>query len=264
MTFELWSIWHILYMLSPAIIFAGIYWFVRKTSDKMKYIVGVVLGALSILILIVRNIDIFARDGWDLEVIPLQVCHIGSVISGLALITKRKWMISTAFCFHIMPAFLAMVFADSLANYDTLWKIRPQTYVWGHILIIVCALYGMFVLLPKLEKRDLGYSIAFVGGASVVAVICNSVFRATLGWEPNYFYIYDYTGTPLKFLYNALPTSTYGWFSINWFYTFTLMAVFVALFIGLFILAKWLVKCISERSMEKNEELIEENETLTV
>ena len=96
-------------MLSPAIIFAGIYWFVRKASDKTKYIVGVVLGALSILILIVRNIDIFARDGWDLEVIPLQVCHIGSVISGLALITKRKWMISTAFCFHIMPAFLANI-----------------------------------------------------------------------------------------------------------------------------------------------------------
>ena len=253
MTFELWSIQHILYMLSPALIFASIYYGVRKASDKTKYIVGAVLGALSVLILIVRNVDIFARVGWDLEVIPLQVCHIGSVIAGLALITKRKWMIATAFCFNIMPAFLAMVFADSLTNYDTLWKIRPQTYVWGHILIIVCALYGMFVFLPKLEKKDLIHSITFVGSASIVAIICNSAFRATLGWEPNYFYLYDYSGTPLKFLYNALPTSTYGWFSINWFYTLTLFAVFVALFIGLFILARVLVKYITERSEKVTE-----------
>ena len=255
MTFELWSIWHILYLMSPAVLFCGIYLLVRKTSDKTKYIVGVLLGALSVLILIVRNVDIFVRSGWDLEVIPLQVCHIGSLIAGLALITKRKWMIATAFCFNIMPAFLAMVFADSLANYDTIWKIRPQTYVWGHILIIVCALYGMFVLLPKLEKRDLAYSITFVGGASIVAIICNSAFRATLGWEPNYFYLYNYKGTPLKFLYNTLPTSTYGWFSINWFYTLTLFAVFVALFIGLFILARFIVKYITEHSVDKAEKI---------
>ena len=150
MVFKLWSIWHILYIVSPAIIFAGIYWWLRRATDKTKYIVGAVMGALSIFILILRNVDIFVRNGWDLEVIPLQVCHIGSIITGLALITKRKWMMATSFCFHIMPALLAMVFADALANYDTLLAIRPQTYVWGHILIIVCALYGMFVFLPRL------------------------------------------------------------------------------------------------------------------
>lgn len=241
MKFELWSVWHFLYILSPFILFGVIYFLVNKRSEKAKNYVGMVLGVISVLILIVRNVDIYLRSGWDLEVIPLQVCHIGSLVAGFALIFKKKWLIATSFCFHLIPAFLAMVFADSLANYDTLLKIRPQTYIWGHIFIIVCALYGVLVYLPRFTRRDLLYSTVFVGSMSVAAIVCNSAFRALLGWEPNYFYLYNYKGTPLKFLYEALPTSTYGWFSINWFYTFTLFAVFVAVFIILFMVARLIV-----------------------
>lgn len=242
MVFKLWSIWHILYMLSPFIIFAIIYFLVKNRSEKTKYIVGAVLGAISIFILVIRNVDIFVRNGWDLEVIPLQVCHIGSLVCGIALLTKNKCLIATAFCFNLIPAILAMVFADSLANYDTLLKIRPQTYVWGHIFIVVCALYGILTYLPKFAKKDLACSLIFIGSASIVAIICNSLFRVAFNWEPNYFYIYDYSGTPLKFLYNVVPQSTYGWFKINWFYTITLFTVFVLVFVGLFYLAKFIIK----------------------
>ena len=241
MNFELWSFWHILYMLSPFIIFAGIYYLLKNKSEKTKNILGYVLGGISIFILIIRNIDIFVRVGWDLEVIPLQVCHIGSVIAGLALIFKKKWLISTAVCFNMIPAFLAMIFADSLTNYDELLRIRPQTYIWGHIFIIVCALYGLLIFLPKLTKKDLIRSMIFVGIMSFLAIVCNSAFRVLFQWEPNYFYLFDYTGTPLKFLYNLLPTSTYGWFTINWFYTLTLITVFVGVFIGLFYLSRIVV-----------------------
>ena len=247
MVFKLWSVGHILYLLSPMIIFGLIYFFVAKKSEKVKNIVGLTLGIISVLILVVRNVDIFIRNGWDLEVIPLQVCHIGSAVAGLALITKRRWLMATAFCFNLIPAFLAMVFADSLANYDTLLKIRPQTYIWGHIFIIVCALYGLLVFRPKFTKKDLFTALIFVGSAAVCAIVCNSAFRAAFAWEPNYFYLYDYSGTPLKFLYEALPTSTYGWFCINWLYTLTLLIVFVGVFIGLFILANLLVEKISKK-----------------
>ena len=247
MQFTMWSFGHIIYMLSPFFIFAAIYILTRKSSQKTKDILGYVLGGISVSVLIVRNIDIFSRDGWDLEVIPLQVCHIGSVVAGLALLLKKKWLILTAFCFHLIPAFLAMLFADALTGYDTLLKIRPQTYVWGHIFIIVCAFYGVFIHKPNLEKKDLVQSLIFVGCMAVAAIVCNSLFRELLAWEPNYFYLYDYTGTPLKFLYNALPTSVYGWFSINWFYVIVLLTVFVGAFIGLYFLAKFLVKKLAEK-----------------
>lgn len=242
MKFELWSIWHFLYIISPFLLFFAVYTLAKKSSGKTANIVGYILGGISIAILIVRNVDIFIRNGWETEVIPLQVCHIGSIIAGLALIFKRKWLILTAFGFNMIPAFLAMIFADSLANYDTLLKIRPQTYIWGHIFIIVCALYALLVYHPNLEKTDLYKSISFVGGMAFVAIICNSLFRTLFAWEPNYFYLFNYKGTPLKFLYQVFPSSIYGWFEINWFYTVVLLLVFTGVFVGMYYLAKLLVK----------------------
>ena len=244
MKFEMWSVWHVLYILSPFIIFAALFLILRRCTDKTKTAVGYVLGAISLLILIVRNIDIFARSGWGVEVIPLQVCHIGNIVTGLALISKKKWLILTAFGFNMIPAFLAMIFADSLANYDTILTIRAQSYVWGHIFIIVCALFALLNYLPKLEKKDLYLSMGFVGSLAFVGIICNSLFRRLFDWTPNYFYLFDYKGTPLKFLYTALPTSRYGWFEINWLYTGTLLAVFIGVFIGMYHLAKLIVKSV--------------------
>ena len=246
MSFEMWSIWHILYMISPIILFVIVYFSIKNKTDKTKYIVGVMLGILSITILVVRNIDIYIRSGWDAEIIPLQVCHIGSLIAGLALISKKKWLIIAAFCFNMIPAFLAMLFADALVNYDTLLKIRPQTYIWGHIFIIICALYGVLVYLPKLTKKDLIHSIGFVLVMAVIAIVCNSAFRESFNWEPNYFYLYDYSGTPLKFLYKVVPTNNYGWFTINWFYVVTLLLFFLLVFVFLYYISFVCIKKITD------------------
>ena len=237
----MWSLVHILYILSPFVIFALLYWLTRNSSYKVKYIVGITIGALSIICLVVRNIDIFIRSGMNAEVIPLQVCHIGSIIVGFSLILRKKWLILVSFCFNMIPAILAMVFADSLANYDTILKIRPQTYIWGHILIVVGALYGVIIYKNNFDKKDLFKSIVFVGICLVTAILCNNFFRIWFGWEPNYFYLFNYDGTPLKFLYTVLPTSRYGGFEINWFYTLSLIAVFVVVYLLLYLLLKRIV-----------------------
>ena len=76
---------------------------------------------------------------------------------------------------------------------------------------------------------------------AVAAIVCNSLFREMLEWEPNYFYLFNYNGTPLKFLYNAFPPSVYGWFEINWFYVLVLLSVFIGVFVGLYFAAKYLI-----------------------
>ena len=238
MKFELWSIWHILYIISPLIFMAGIYYLIRNKSEKTKHIVGIVLGTLSLVMLAVRNLDIFIRNGWDCEVIPLQVCHLGNIIVGLGLITKKKFLILTGFCFNLIPAICAMVFADSLTNYSSVFKLRAQGYVWGHIVIVVGAIYSLLIYKPKFNKKDVAYSLTLVGTLSVVAIFCNSAFRHFFNWEPNYFYLFNYKGTPLKFLYTPFEPSKYGWFEINWFYVITLISFFVLVYFMLYFVAK--------------------------
>ena len=100
--------------------------------------------------------------------------------------------------------------------------------------------------MPKLAKKDLIHSLVFVGSMALIANICNSAFRVSLGWEANYFYLYNYEGTPLKFLYNIVPSSTYGWFTINWFYVISLLAFFVLVFISLFAVSNIIVNKLSK------------------
>ena len=239
MVFEMWSVGHFLYMLSPFVIFALLYIFaIRGKSERVRDTVSLILGILSLLILTVRNADIFLRSGWDLEIIPLQVCHVGNIVTGFALLLKKRWLLITSFCFNMMPAFLAMIFADSLANYDTLLAIRPQSYIWGHIVIVVIALWGIAAYRPIPTRGDVVLSLSLISGILVAAIVCNSALRLIDGWAPNYFYLYDYKGTPLRFLYDPFPTLNIGWFSINPVYVAVLVAVFIALYFALLYLVK--------------------------
>lgn len=69
MKFELWSIWHFIYMFSPFIIFIMIYFLSYNKSEKTKNIIGDIKQSISLFIIIIRNIDIFLRSDWNIEVI---------------------------------------------------------------------------------------------------------------------------------------------------------------------------------------------------
>ena len=81
----------------------------------------------------------------------------------------------------------------------------------------------------------------------VLSIFCNNAFRLWFDWTPNYFYLFNYKGTPLKFLYNVVNTSKYGWFEINWFYTLTLIAFFIAVYILLYFIAKLICKKLGKK-----------------
>ncbi len=242
MKFEMWSMWHYIYLAIPVVMLFLLWLITRKAGDKGRYAVGIILGLINVGIIVLRNVDIYLRTGLDLEVIPLQICHIGSLIVGFALIFRCKWLLLTGFCFNLIPAILAMVFADALANYDTILKIRPQTYIWGHIFIVVGAIYGIMAYKKEFTFKNALGSLFFIFLCLGGALVCNNLFRAWWGWEPNYFYLYNSEGTPLSFLYNVIPTSTYGWFSINWVYTGALVGVFLVVYLILFFIAKKLSK----------------------
>ena len=99
------------------------------------------------------------------------------------------------------------------------------------------------------------YGIEHFTYMAITAIICNSLFRELFTWEPNYFYLFNHKGTPLKFLYTALPSSKYGWFEINWLYTGTLLAVFTGVFIGSYHLSKWISNTLSKQKPTKMQDI---------
>ena len=237
MKFEMWSIWHYLFILMPIVLFLVLYFILRKRSDKTKYIIGVIIGVLSLIILIARNISIYLQKGFDPEIIPLQVCHFGNIMVFIALVFKSKIATSILWTLNLLAAFASHIFADSLASYSNVLTIRAQAYIWGHAIIVVGALYAVFLKIVRIDFKSFLYGLLTMFILLIPSIILNSYFNDVLGYNINYFYIYDSSGVPFEFLYIG-ERSTYGWFTINWIYTLSLISIFIVILYGIYNIQK--------------------------
>ncbi len=238
MKFELWSPVHYVMIALPVVLILFFWLVMRKRTQRAKEIMGVIIGSLSIVILIARNVYILISEGFSYEVIPLQVCQIGSLIVGLALITRKRALLLMAFCFHLVPAYGALIFANSLSSYPTLISMKSLTFILGHITIIVGAVYGIIVYRSEFKFKHFVVAFVLTLCFMIPAVILNSLFRHFWHGTPNYFYLYNADLSPFAPIFKLGTMRTYGWFSINWEYACTLIAIFVAIYVVMYFVAK--------------------------
>ena len=239
MKFEMWSVWHYLLMLAPVIIMTVIYLLLRKRSYKVRYIVGVVIGTISLGILLLRNIDIYVRTGFCPDIIPLQVCHFGNIMVFVALIFRSKTATSVVWCLNLIAAFGSLIFAEALEGYSTILAIRPQTYIWGHIFIVLGALYAVIMKIVRIDLKSFFCGIIVLLILLIPSIILNSYFNDVLGMACNYFYIYNPDGVPFGFLYIG-ERAQYGWFTINWIYTVLVVALALVVMFAIYNIQKLL------------------------
>lgn len=237
MKFEMWSFWHYLLMLSPALIMTVLYLILRKRSDRVRYIVGVIIGVISLGILLARNISIFINDGFCPGIIPLQVCHFGNIMVFIALVFRSKTATSIAWCLNMIAAFSSLIVADDLAGYSTIWQVRAQAYIWGHIFIVVGSLYAVIMKIVRIDIKSFFIGIGILFALLIPSIILNSYFTDVKGLECNYFYIYNSDGVPFDPLYIG-DRAQYGWFTINWIYTILVIVIAFAVMFGFYLIQK--------------------------
>lgn len=236
MQFELWSVWHFLYIFSPFVFLGILYLLLKNRSQTTKRVIGIMIGLISIGILIMRNVDITINNGFDPQAIPLQVCHFGNILVFIALIFKNKTAAALAFCFSMPFAFASLIEATVLANYSSVLVIRAQAYIWGHLLIIVGAVYPVLLNTIKFKLRNVFKGIFVLSIIFVIAMLMNLLLNG-LGWNINYFYAFDSGGVPFNFLENLIPkldlviVYTSELF-VSWDYMYTICMAGIGLFIN--------------------------------
>jgi uncharacterized membrane protein YwaF len=234
MNFEMWTWYHYLYIVSPFITIALLYFILKKASEKTKYFVGLGIGILSLLVLLTRNIDILVRNGFDPQTIPLQVCHFGNIVVFIALAFKSKIATAMAWCVNLIPAFASLIMADALIGYETIFVIRAQSYIWGHFFIVLGAMYPVVLGTIKFKLKDFLIALAITGGLFVISIVANTFFNDYLNYNINYFYVYNSSGVPFEKFYEITNPVTIG----SWF-TFNPMYVVSLIFLGLAVI--WLM-----------------------
>lgn len=231
MAFKMWSPFHFLYIISPFVLTIVLYYALKNKSEKTKKIVGIVIGSLSLLILVIRNVNIYLTGGFHPEIIPLQVCHFGNIAVFFSLVFNVKAATAMALCFNLLPAFSSLVVADALLGYQSIFQVRAQAYIWGHLFIIIGALYPLIVGMYKFNLKNVLHSMYTVTGLLAISIIANTFFNDFLSLRANYFYIYDSRGVPFDLFYNITKPVTIGaWFTFNPIYVVSLIIMGLALY----------------------------------
>jgi len=171
----MWSVWHYLYMLSPFLIILILHFCLKGKSEKTKYVVGVVIGSLSLLILIVRNIFYLIEDGFSPQLIPLQVCHFGNILVFVSLVFKSKISTSILWILNLFTAYASIVFADTLAGYENFFCVYAQTYFWGHLFIVIGTLYAVIFKIVRIDLKSylIGHALMIFG--ALVSLVVNNI-----------------------------------------------------------------------------------------
>ena len=226
MKFHLWSFLHYFMMISPFIIAYILYITTKNKSESYKQNIGIILSVVAVLLLVLRNIEIFVVGGYafNMELVPLQICHFANFVLLFAYIKRNDTLFGLAFLFNLPLAYLSLVFADGLENYSTIINFRGQAYIWGHMLIVIITLYAYLTGFVKVDLKRYISVAKLVTFLYILSVFVNNIFRLYLNAPSNYFYTeHPEKGTPLEFFFSLGKVSTIGSFEVNIMYMISLL-----------------------------------------
>lgn len=240
MTFQMWSFFHYFFIASPFIFAIILYFVFKNKSYEEKRKIGVILSIIAIIILVLRNIEIYVKNGYvpNEELIPLQICHFANFVLLFAFLKDHKVLFALAFCLNLPAAMMSIIFANGLENYSTLLNFRGMAYLWGHMLIVSMTLWAVASGFVKITKKTLGKTMLLMVMLYLVGLVINNIFNALFGFHANYFYtLKPENGTPLELFFNWGRMYVIGWFKVNPLYmilTSLLGGVIVFGFYGLY------------------------------
>ena len=241
MTFTMWSFWHFVFMLSPIVLTYVLHKLTKNLTQEQKREVGINLSIVAIGILLARNVEIFIRSGYqfDHELVPLQVCHFANFVLLYSFWKKSDVGFALAFCLNLLAAFVSIVFADGLANYESILNVRGFAYISGHALIVVITAWAFFNDFIYIKKKTLLNTVYVVEVMILISISINNAMYLIYGRFSNYFYTeHPEAGTPLEWMWNWGKEYIYGGFKINFVYVLSIMLLFPLVTYLMYLVAK--------------------------
>ena len=218
MKFHLWSFLHYFMMISPFIIAYILYIFTKNNDVQSKRRIGIILSIIAVILLILRNIEIFIIGGYafNFEIIPLQICHFANFVLLFAFYKRNDTAFGLAFLFNLPLAYLSLVFADGLENYASILNFRGQAYIWGHMLIVIITIYAYMIGFVRVDLKKYIAVSKLLTILYILSLFVNNLFRIVLNQRSNYFYAeHPEIGTPLEFFFNLGNVIHVGNFEVN-------------------------------------------------
>jgi hypothetical protein len=214
----MWSFWHYAFIVSPFILLLPLYYLTRSKDKASLRKIGIILSIIAIIILLLRNIEIWVRGNYalNIEMIPLQICHFANFVLLIAFITNKQSWFNFALLLNLPAAFVSIIFANSLSNYDTILTFRGFAYIVGHMLLVTIPIWFYLVGFVEVNFNRFKSTVKLVGIFYFISIFINNVMYLLLGQYANYFYaLKPESGTPLEWFYELGENIYIGVFKFN-------------------------------------------------
>jgi len=210
--------------------------------DQKNKKIGLVLSIICIIILLLRNLEIYLNEeAITPEIIPFQICHFANFVLLFAFFKDNKTMFATALCFNLPCAILSIVFANSLENYATILNFRGIAYILGHMLIVGISIWALLAGFVRITKNDIKNGLIFILVLFILSIPINNIFNDLMpGFSSNYFYtLKPERGTPLEAMYNMGKEISILGMKFNLVYILLFLVLGSALYLGLSLAIKY-------------------------
>lgn len=175
-----------------------IYIFKDKIRDyKNERIIRYSIGSLFILVESSITIYRIYYGVYGVDTLPLHLCSISIITSGVLMFTNSKRLHSVIFYWALIGGLVTLIMPVGLNIGST--HFRYYQFMTGHVLLVVSSLYFVFVHRYIPSRKSILYSFAFLQIPALISIVVNLSFDThymytTLNSAP---YI---KGTPLELI----------------------------------------------------------------
>ncbi len=241
--------WLLILLCILAII--GLYFLLRKRSEKTKIIVLSSISVFNIIFFFIYKIwlsndqeflliEELEKFNWWSE-LPLQLCNISMFMIPIGLIFKKDFLKSYVFFISTLGAFMAMCFPEKAFTNSDIFLLRNIGFYGTHAIIFILGISVVTLGLYQPKVKDLLKPMLTAFGLAAIMLIVNTILRNTVCQEANYFYTYQTNIPLLKTFWEWIPVPL----------LYEVLTIFILAPYCLLVI--WLYKLFSKNRRIKNE-----------
>jgi len=173
--FHMWDMTHLVTISVMLILLISIYKY-RKALIPHRRVIRLTVGWLLIASRLSLDIWYVTTDQWSVQSsLPLELCSISSLLAGVMLLTKNKFLFEVLYFIAIGGAMMAIATPDLYFGFP---QYRYMQFFIDHFLLIFAPLMMIWLYDYKLTWHSIFKSFLFLNGLAAVVFVMNHFLAA--------------------------------------------------------------------------------------
>lgn len=193
-TFQMWSFIHLVTIGLIGFILVLIFAY-RTTLVKYRDLIRITIGIVLILSRVALDIWYIITDNWSVSFsLPLELCSIASLLAGIMLLTKSRFLVETIYFIGIGGALQALITPELYFGFP---QFRYIQFFTDHALLILAPLLMIWFYNYKITFKSLIKSFVTINIIAAVVFVLNMLLDANymfLSSKPNSASLLDLLG----------------------------------------------------------------------